>query len=531
MFFAFKTVIAIFISLFLTYFLNKIEDKHFTQKKIIITFFIAFISLEYWLLGSYSYINFYDEADIALSRILHDKYHHIGGKFLHNIQGGADFYASHLIGGQYFSLERVLFYLLPPWLGLLSHKVLIIFFNFFGYFLIIKKNTELSDKNAFFISSYASVFNSYTIFSTIQHGIGYALIPLSIYFFIYMIEEKKYFLFTSLFSVLIAASTSITHSFLSVGGGILLFSIFFLRKNIIKFIISFTFLIVLMSLNWSEVIFGLIELGKYTEKLTLVGQDKLTFYGILGLLPYLFWETNLCLVSCNYQYSPYIIIFILLIFLVLLNYEKKYLKLLLIIFLILYSQVIGNFLIKNLGLNFLTTLNISNFVYFLILPVIILASKLSVKNPKFFGITLPAFILFFAILTNLDHKINISKKILQDGGQNRVLNVKNLKNTQFDNSNYRFATTFPHKFFHPNFLWIYGHETIDGYVNMIPKIKIDFWRHGIFRVQQDKIDYDIDDLYITYTSGSPFQKKVPTYNFNSKQFNLNDNLDFSFLFS
>ena len=86
-------------------------DFNFSKKKInlIIFFWILIWTAEYWLLGPYSYIRYYDEADHGVSRMLYDIFHHLGGNYLHAVQGGKDFFALQLHGGQYISFERFLF--------------------------------------------------------------------------------------------------------------------------------------------------------------------------------------------------------------------------------------------------------------------------------------------------------------------------------------------------------------------------------------------------------------------------------------
>ena len=168
----------------------------------------------------------HDEADHGLSRIVHDL-DFIGGKFLHNILGGSDFYASQLHGGQYISLEKILFKLFPAWISLFIHKFLIILLNFIGIILILKKYSNSDNFKIYALSLFAVVFNPYAISNTIQHGLGYGLIALSIYFLVFRINSKNYFLYNFIFSILISISISVTHSFLAIFYGTLIFGIFY----------------------------------------------------------------------------------------------------------------------------------------------------------------------------------------------------------------------------------------------------------------------------------------------------------------
>ena len=87
---------------------EKLNKFYIANYKFLIGLSLLFFSLEYWILGPYSFLAMVDEADHGLSRILHDM-NFIGGKFLHNILGGSDYYASQLHGGQYISFEKLMF--------------------------------------------------------------------------------------------------------------------------------------------------------------------------------------------------------------------------------------------------------------------------------------------------------------------------------------------------------------------------------------------------------------------------------------
>ena len=191
------------------------------------------------------------------------------------------------------------------------------------------------------------------------------------------------------------------------------------------------------------------------------------------------------------------------LFLSIIYFSKENLKLILIIFFTLYLPVILKYL-NFLGISFFQTINFTNIGLFLIVPVSIMLTRLELNK-----LTKNIFSLVFclAIIINLYNKIEASKQILFNGGQNRITGVENLKIENWkDKKNARVITTMPYHYFHPNFLWIYGHETLDGYINLIPTSYIDFWRYGIFyKKDKDKKYYRNGDLYINYTlKNNPF---------------------------
>ena len=109
----------------------------------------------------------------------------IGGKFLHNILGGSDYYASQLHGGQYISFEKLMFRIFPSWISIL-HKFLLFLLNFVGLRLILNNYQNSNNFGIFAISLFAIVFNPYATTNTLQHGLGYALVP---YLFIFLYLE------------------------------------------------------------------------------------------------------------------------------------------------------------------------------------------------------------------------------------------------------------------------------------------------------------------------------------------------------
>jgi len=529
MFYIAKTIFPFLLGIFSYFYIannySKFDKLYFSSYKLLLIVTILFLSLEYWILGPYSLSIMHDEADHGLSRIVHDL-DFIGGKFLHNILGGSDFYASQLHGGQYISFEKILFKLFPTWIGLFIHKFLIILLNFIGIILILKKYSNSDNFNIYALSLFAAVFNPYSISNTLQHGLGYGLIALSIYFFVFRINSKNYFLYNFLFSILVSISISVTHSFLPIFYGTLIFGIFYCSKNYLKFFLSILILLILVLINWSEVIYGILNFIELTDRGKYAEQIPLMFFGLLGILPHLFYKTNLCFINCNFQYSPFVLLILVALYFIIKNFNKENSKLLLIILLTIYLPIIFKF-INYFGMDFLKSININNIGLFLIIPVTMVLSKLNFKklHKNFFSI-----IIALAVIINFHNKIEASKQILFNGGQNRIFDVENLKKENWkDKKRARVVTTMPYQYFHPNFLWVYGHETLDGYINLIPSSYIDYWRYGVFKGNHKENEYYRNgDLYINYThKKNPFS--VDQISFEKSQRDLKEKIDINIL--
>ena len=129
MFYLISSTIPVFLSAIITYYISINEDKIKVSKNFNSYFVLIWSTLflsKFFLLGPYSPIHYYDNADIGLSRILFEKNSHLGGEYMHGILGGQDYYSTQLFGGQIISLEKILFSYLPLWIALLIHKSLLL---------------------------------------------------------------------------------------------------------------------------------------------------------------------------------------------------------------------------------------------------------------------------------------------------------------------------------------------------------------------------------------------------------------------
>ena len=256
-----------------------------------------------------------------------------------------------------------------------------------------------------FAGSFYSIFNPYAVFSTIHHGLGYSLIPLSIFIFLYQTENKFYFLKIFSISVLISISTLPLHNFLAVIGALVMTAFVKKPDNFIKFSLSIIILLFTIFLNWHESFYSMYEMRDISNR-TL---SSFNFNMFLGSIGWLQNKTELCLFSCAIQFSPIVIIFFIL--LIILIFNQKY-KTLLILLIINYIPNIGLFLINAFDISHLKSLNLYNYSYYLAIPVLIYF--LNHKNlimKKISRIFLPCIILFFSLIYLINHKFIYFKKI------------------------------------------------------------------------------------------------------------------------
>ena len=163
----------------------------------------------------------------------------------------------------------------------------------------------------------------------------------------FILSNKKNFYYLFLISLLVALSISLTHSFLVLISGLFL-SLFFLKTyNYKKLLVSLFLLILIVAANWSEAILGFYEYGKITERMSSGEQIKIS---VLGSLPSLWYKTNICISSCKIQFSPLIVILLIVSIISILN-DFKNLNITFYIFCNFLSNIII-LLIKILNLNF-----------------------------------------------------------------------------------------------------------------------------------------------------------------------------------
>ncbi len=439
---------------------------------------ISFFLIQYFVLGENSPISYRDNGDQALSRILHDLNHHLGGKFIHNIYGGTDYYSLAGYFGAFLELEKMIFSIFPIWIGILVHKFMLISISFFGAYLLFTRVFKFKTIDSIFVSAFLSIINPYATYQSLQHGIGFAVIYLAIYIYLYTTSNRYYFVYTTFLSIIISISLSPLHSFQAILGGLIL-TTFIKKPEKLKFsIISILILLLFVLINWSEVLYGLSTYGELTSRI-INNTNRMTN---LGGLYHIAKKGNYCFINCNFNIAPIVIISLITFAATLFNYKLKYLKMILFIIICNYLPNLGWFLTDLFNLNKIKSMNFYEYAYYLYIPISILALQISMENKKFSKI--PLVFLFFAIMAVFYAKIEFFKKIYFES-QNKIHLVENLNKKEWAHNQLgRTTTLFPYEQFHPNFAWVYGLETSDGWQHFILKNYQFFWDFGILRKKQ-----------------------------------------------
>jgi hypothetical protein len=489
-------------------------------------------------LGPFSYVRYYDEADITISRMLYDKFHHLGGRYMHSIQGGQDSYTTNAFGGQFFSLEKILFAIFPLWITILIHKTLLVSFSTIGTYILLRKITKINRFNSFSFGAFFSVYNIYAVYSSLHHGLGFTILPVAIYVYYYLSNKNYYFIVSTLLSVLIAFSTSITHSFQSIIFGLIVCYLFIEVKNKIKILFAITILLLIVILNWIEVLYGMATIGQETSRAGIVDHSYNVIENIIGGFVFIYGKTNVCIHNCNsnnfIDFSPAIFL-IFYVLIVGFFYKIKKLKTYSLIYFLTFCGPGLIYLIIYLisfvkDINFLRSVNIAEISYFIIIPSIFLASHLINDRTTLFTKTLPILFLCSALLYISTYKITNLNDVIYSN-KKKINSIPNLidKKTWEPNKMYRAVATLPYIHFHPNFLWTYGIDTLDGYTNLVQKSYVDFWHYGLHQNKYEGTEkfFKGGNFFITYFTEPSVHNNI--IDFNYKKINFKNYIDINML--
>lgn len=464
-------------------------------------FWALFFTLQYLFLGPGSYIHYYDEADTAIARYIYHNQFHIGGAFLHSVAGGADHFGEQLIGGQFFSLERFLLKFLPLWIFLALHKLMIVSVALSGTYLLLRKRFNLGRTESFSVAAFYSTFNPYSVWSTVHHGMGYSIIPLAVYVAVERAGKKNHFLATILLSILVSISTVPTHSGLALLFSMAIFAICFPPVARLKALLSILVVAATMAANWSFALYQMNLLKAYTPRVLTGSNTKSLYELFFGSLEYLWGKTDLTVFSLNF--SPFVFLLIGtaigLVGLKRVPERRSFWA----VFLTIYSASVIYLMIYFVPqLRFLNSVNFYRIVYFLPIPLSVL---IFTSFPKHFRLHLV--FLSLAIVYQLSHKFDAFRE-LKIQNQKKITSIPNLLNRDWEpKAPFRVVTASSPYWggFHPNFAWVYGLDSLDGYTNLISKWKVDFWYYGIHKKRAlPNEPFEGGNLYITYGENNPY---------------------------
>ncbi len=463
------------------------------KTKYAISLWILFLTFEYWFLGPYSFVGYHDEADLGIVRFLHDTTCHIGGNFLHGVLGGVDKRGTLLTGGQYFSLERGLVAWLPLSLAILIHKVLVTCTSTIGMYLLLRKSKTflIPRSEAFFLSAFFSTSNIYMIHKTFHYGLGYSVLPLACYLFT-LRTNKKYYLFSCfLLSILISISNAPSHTFLAVFFGLITISFLIYRKYInLRFCLAVSFLIFIVCFNWIDAISVIKEYATSTIRFSDPQSTQYYANKIWGSwrilkssssFQYLFFK--------GFSFLPFLIIGLTTAIAIKNKLKFSWPFLLAILTPIYFPEIMYSIPWAHINLTFLNSVNYSRIAHVsttaFILTLAALPLTIRERGKRIAGLCVFLPFLFF----NFDLKIRAFIETIYSN-RLKLYAIDNLLNHNWNSRDNLFrvvtAGDWYRNSFHPNFVWNYGLESLDGVSNLVPRIHKEYWYYGLHKNSNSK---------------------------------------------
>ena len=239
---------------------------------------VLILSLPFWVLFDASFVVIADEGETTLPLFVYLAQLQGQPDFLHAVAGGVDPAACCASGREFLSLEVSLFRWLPVWAAYALHKIMCLSIAVIGTYLLARwfgATVKLAT-----VSAMAYCFAHAYIFEiSLHHGIGYASIPFLVWLIACRTDLSRPIYWTAVLglSLLYASSTTITHSFLSAAVALPIFALL-VRRNLARVAGAIGLFIVICLANWAPVIDAFLIYAPYSAR----AADGMSVSGTFG---------------------------------------------------------------------------------------------------------------------------------------------------------------------------------------------------------------------------------------------------------
>jgi hypothetical protein len=443
---------------------------------------LAVWSLEYWIFGPASFIHYYDEGDSFVPLLLYRATQFAGGDFAHAVEGGSDAASMSLTGGQFVSIEQLLFSVLPLWLALLFHKLAVATTAFAGSYLLCRRLADCDRLVALGLAGFFSLSHAYLTISTTHHGIGYAAVPLAMILIAGRTDRAGYYFPVVVFSLIVAASVSPTHSLLAIALGLVCAALLFRAHqpafNWVRFLSGGGILALAVLANWAGMLYGLARYAPYSAR---GNSAPTTQFAPADIVP-VAADFALSKIPAAGVVAPF-----LLVALVLLWRRRDALSLSATAAIVL-GLFAGAALMTvpwpAIGLAPVASMRllVSEFC----LPAIAIAvmarafAFFPARGGSFVSAAPVAVAAALAVGSLFWFKSFNAVNFLGEGGQRTMTSIPNLAARDWQTGIPSRVVTVPFRL-PPMAALTYGLDTLDGYVNMVPAARARFWRFALSR--------------------------------------------------
>jgi hypothetical protein len=223
--------------------------------KFFLPIWLVLFTLEFFFLGSNSYINMNSEGNLAVTMDHYLAQNDDDERFAHRFGGGQDQYVW-FPGKQYLNPQKWLLQILPLWLVIEFHKLMVGALGFMGSYFLAKRAAPISETLAIAIAAVYPVSHIYLNDFSTSFGTGFAAIPLAVYWCIGCTGSKHYWWLVAVSAMILSIADPIK-VFPAVFVAFVAGSIFLEDFNLRRVIVAFFFCVVTSILNWHELLFAL----------------------------------------------------------------------------------------------------------------------------------------------------------------------------------------------------------------------------------------------------------------------------------
>jgi len=441
---------------------------------------IAILLLEFYALGPASYISMHIDGNLGPTYYTYLAERHLGGQVAHAYGGGHDVDAIIGFGTQFFSLERILFSLLPIWLAILALKVSVTAVGFSGAYKLCRVSGQFDRTLAAGLAALFTVIIFYHYTATIWHGLGYSILPWVIYLGVVR-ERRRYYLSGLVVLGIIASTVEPTHIFVAMVSALVAGAVMLGKVTLRTATLPLGVVFVSTFANWHEVLYALKQIAPLTIRGNYNSGD-LTLFNAIGEAFFLFAISKtvaagvaVSVLVLAYQRNPFFWNAIKAIAALMACY---------IALVRLPWEIIGLGAVKGLSPHYLYYTN-SVVLLFVAGKAVVAFETQSGEHSgsMLFGKRWPRGLLFAAIAAMLVlYKTETIAKYVYYGGQSQYSTIENLATPDWAKPEPFRVVTLRHQRPEPELAAaFYGLDTYDGVLIMPPAAYVIYWRDGILK--------------------------------------------------
>jgi hypothetical protein len=232
----------------------------------------AIALFEYYCFGPYSFIQMDEAGEMYVTVFIYLNSRFLGGEFAHHLGSGVDI-TTYQTGSQLFSADVFLFGLLPVWIAILTHKLIVLMVAVCGTYVLCRRSVGADRATAAFVAAFFSISTEYMNQLTFGWGAAHAFLPWLIYAMVVRAGRAAYFFYALPPMIGCVIFASPTNWVLPNFAGIALAALLFNRLTWQVVAATLLFLLLLI-VTWGDVFYAMSVTAPYTERGGVFAPDK-----------------------------------------------------------------------------------------------------------------------------------------------------------------------------------------------------------------------------------------------------------------